>query len=81
MKLQSANEFRKEQLGHSSIQMTVDIYGHLIPDSNRQAVNRLDTQPSATYPQPKKAEVAQLFKIAPLLQSMVPKPGLEPGWP
>jgi integrase len=39
----------KEQLGHSSIQITVDIYGHLIPSSNRGAVNRLDsTQPSAT---------------------------------
>ncbi len=33
----------KEQLGHSSIQMTVDIYGHLIPGSNRDAVNRLDS--------------------------------------
>ncbi|MCD6269842.1 MAG: tyrosine-type recombinase/integrase [Deltaproteobacteria bacterium] len=32
----------KEQLGHSSIQMTVDIYGHLIPGSNRKAVNRLE---------------------------------------
>ena len=32
----------KEQLGHHSIQMTVDIYGHLIPSSNRQAVNKLD---------------------------------------
>ena len=43
----------KEQLGHSSIQMTVDIYGHLIPSSNRGAVNQLDSpQPSATYPQP-----------------------------
>jgi hypothetical protein len=29
-------------LGHSSIQMTVDIYGHLIPGSNRGAVNKLD---------------------------------------
>jgi integrase len=47
----------KEQLGHSSIQITVDIYGHLIPSSNRGAVNRLDsTQPSATYPQPAKIE-------------------------
>ncbi len=27
----------KEQLGHSSIQMTVDIYGHLIPNSNRDS--------------------------------------------
>ncbi len=32
----------KEQLGHSSIQMTVDIYGHLIPSANREAVNQLD---------------------------------------
>jgi len=48
----------KEQLGHSSIQMTVDIYGHLIPSSNREAVNRLDTQPSATLPQPLQRERA-----------------------
>ena len=32
----------KEQMGHSSIQITVDIYGHLIPGANRQAVDRLD---------------------------------------
>jgi integrase len=44
----------KEQLGHTSIQMTVDIYGHLIPSSNRERVNRLDAQQSATYPQPAK---------------------------
>ncbi len=47
----------KEQLGHSSIKMTVDVYGHLIPGSNRGAVNQLDSpQPSATYPQPAKTE-------------------------
>jgi integrase len=32
----------RDQLGHSSIQMTVDIYGHLVPGSNRQAVDKLD---------------------------------------
>jgi integrase len=43
----------KEQLGHHSIQITVDIYGHLIPNSNQGAVNLLDSpRPSATYPQP-----------------------------
>jgi integrase len=31
----------KEQAGHSSIRLTVDIYGHLIPGANREAVNRL----------------------------------------
>ncbi len=46
----------KEQLGHGSIQITVDTYGHLIPGANRGAVNRLDddaaTQLSATQAQP-----------------------------
>jgi integrase len=32
----------RDQLGHSSIQMTVDVYGHLIPGLNRQAVDKLD---------------------------------------
>jgi len=30
-----------EQMGHSSIEMTVKIYGHLIPGANRQFINRL----------------------------------------
>ncbi len=33
----------KEQMGHSSIQITVDLYGHLIQGRNKQAVDRLDT--------------------------------------
>lgn len=32
----------KEQMGHSSIQITVDVYGHLVPGGNRAAVDRLD---------------------------------------
>lgn len=32
----------KEQLGHSSIQVTVNVYGHLVPGSNRSAVDKLD---------------------------------------
>lgn len=44
----------KEQMGHSSIQVTVDIYGHLVPGGNRQAVDRLDDGPVNT----KKAVVA-----------------------
>ena len=43
----------KEQMGHSSIQVTVDVYGHLVPGGNRAAVDRLDdVQPSATPAQP-----------------------------
>jgi integrase len=36
----------KEQLGHSSIQITVDTYGHLIPGANRAAVDGLDDAPT-----------------------------------
>src|SRR5204863_8443090 len=32
----------KGQMGHHSIKVTVDIYGHLVPGSNREAVDRLD---------------------------------------
>jgi hypothetical protein len=35
----------KEQLGHHSIKITVDTYGHLVPGGNRQAVDRLDDTP------------------------------------
>lgn len=34
----------KDQMGHSSINVTVDIYGHLIAGSNRAAVDKLDDQ-------------------------------------
>ena len=36
----------RDQLGHSSIQITADVYGHLIPGANRAAVDKLDEQPS-----------------------------------
>ena len=46
----------KEQMGHSSIQITVDTYGHLIPGANIAWVDRLDApppqQPTATQVQP-----------------------------
>jgi len=46
----------KEQMGHSSIQVTVDTYGHLIPGANVNWVDSLDAkttpQQSATQTQP-----------------------------
>ena len=46
----------KEQMGHSSIQVTVDIYGHLIPGADIKWIDRLDAkttpQPNATQAQP-----------------------------
>ena len=44
----------KEQLGHHSIQITVDTYGHLVPGGNRQAVDRLDDPVAGNHPQPRR---------------------------
>ena len=32
----------RDQLGHTSIKVTVDIYGHLVPGGNQVAADRLD---------------------------------------
>jgi len=40
------------QLGHSSISITHDVYTHWIPSNFKSQVDDLDTQPSATQPQP-----------------------------
>ena len=40
----------KDQLGHASVRLTVDTYGHLIPGANRQAVDRLDDAPGEGRP-------------------------------
>src|SRR5574337_1526779 len=54
----------KEQLGHHSIQITVDTYGHLIPGANKAAVDKLDTaticNPPATRPCGEKPEGSQV---------------------
>jgi len=51
----------KEQMGHSSIQVTVDMYGHLIAGADIAWADRLDaptkSQPSATQAQPAKDEM------------------------
>jgi hypothetical protein len=42
----------EDQLGHSSIKVTVDLYGHLVPGANRSAVDRLAAAPAATFLKP-----------------------------
>jgi integrase len=39
----------KEQMGHHSISVTVDIYGHLVPGGNKQAVDKLDSIREPAY--------------------------------
>ena len=36
----------RDQMGHSSIRVTADTYGHLIPSANVNAVDRLDRETS-----------------------------------
>lgn len=54
----------KEQMEHHSINVTVDLYGHLIPSSNREAVNRLDSASMRSH----------ATKNAPSAKEKVPNP-------
>jgi len=40
----------RDQLGHHSIKVTVDIYGHLAPEGNKAAVDRLDDNATGRNP-------------------------------
>ncbi|ADK85091.1 integrase family protein [Desulfarculus baarsii DSM 2075] len=68
----------KEQLGHSSISMTVDIYGHLIPSSNRDAVNQLDeAAPECTPRAPYETKNPVTHQDYGTISFLVPKGRLE----
>jgi integrase len=59
-------KYIQEQMGHSGIQVTMDIYGHLLPNGNRGWVAKLDDMAkmprtaaeTATQAQPEGAAVA-----------------------
>jgi hypothetical protein len=42
-------------LGHSTVQITADVYGHLFPETNDLAIRRLDKALRAALPQPSDA--------------------------
>lgn len=42
----------RDQMGHHSIRVTVDVYGHLVPGGNKAAVDRLDDASDATNRNP-----------------------------
>jgi integrase len=42
----------RDQMGHHSIQITVDIYGHMAPEGNKSAVDRLDDESGAIIRNP-----------------------------
>jgi len=53
----------KEQMGHSSIQVTVDTYGHLIPGADISWVDRLDPKRDRKNPQTRRKYLPVRTKI------------------
>ena len=82
----------KDQLGHHSIKVTVDVYGHLVPGANKAAVDRLDaqaltayearnpTQPPRNLPPPEHTRGVTDHSVTPR-QDLVELRGLEPLTP
>lgn len=52
----------RDQLGHHSIKVTVDIYGHLAPEGNKAAVDRLDDNATTRNPGATKNDVIGQIK-------------------
>ena len=69
----------KEQMGHHSIQITVDTYGHLIPGANRQAVNRLTAMVENPQPIRNQEEKRGQAESPNPLKRLVGHAGIEPA--
>src|SRR3954452_7522861 len=68
----------RDQFGHKSVQITVDVYGHLVPGGNRGPVDRLDdAQPSATPAQPEAITATARDRVS-AVESVVSRVGIEP---
>ena len=65
----------KEQLGHSSVQVTADIYGKWIQTKREAGVNRLDSTTKRNLSTTNLKNSPKLLKLL----SVVPKAGLEPA--
>ena len=79
-----------EQLGHASIRVTKDVYGHLMPRSRAKAAEAMRTilydETPSERPTPSNALATQLatpeakrLNFYPLIRSVVGRPGLDPG--
>jgi len=76
-------KYIQEQMGHSSIQVTMDTYGHLFPNRNRGLVDRLDITEVESESAPQSHPEAKVLNLT-LHKSanvMVRPEGLEPPTP
>ena len=70
----------RDQLGHHSIKVTVDIYGHLAPEGNKEAVDRLDDTATGRNPDATQKE-KELTQNANSLRLLASPTGFEPVLP
>ena len=69
----------KDQMGHHSIKVTVDVYGHLMPGSNKAAVDRLDA--TGRHPRATERLADEGGCVVTADQKMVELRGVEPLTP
>ena len=62
-------------MGHSSITVTVDIYGHMLKDSNRDAVARLEQALGCKMVATADARAGQGAQV---IEMLVARDGIEP---
>ena len=70
-------------MGHSSIQVTLFIYGHLVPGANISFVDRLDALscPQQSAIQPQQSSQREIVEIREVLEeSVAGRQGLEPRY-
>jgi integrase len=70
----------RDQIGHHSIKVTVDIYAHLAPEANKKAVVRLDDTATGRNPDAPKKE-KELTQNANSLKLLASPTGFEPVLP
>ena len=60
----------KDQMGHASIQTTVDVYGHLVPGANKHEVDKLDEILRKNAPQTHPTDIDSLPEIPQTLDNV-----------
>lgn len=61
-------KYIQEQAGHSSVQVTMDTYGHLFPSRDKGWTDKLDEQPGKVFLAP------QEHPAIALVEELSPKP-------
>jgi hypothetical protein len=58
------------QMGYSSIKITVDVYGHMVPGADVQYIDRLEAPRKGTQPRRNQRVIGLLTKAVKLVKEM-----------